>query len=94
MSATFAPRVLQRTHCVCGAARVAHHPETLACPEAYRPGTMAEALRELAAAQASGNSVRVFSARGEVQRLLGHRTGTCWPLCAGYIALRSSKEAT
>lgn len=41
------------------------------CPEAYRPGTLEVAQRELAAAEASGDQARVFVARGEVQRLTG-----------------------
>jgi hypothetical protein len=67
--------------------RVAPHPVTgqpapapvpaggsgLACPTAYRPGTLEEAQRELAQAEASGDANRVFVARGNLQRLEGRR---------------------
>lgn len=43
----------------------------LQCPEAYRPGTLEEAQRGLAAAEASGDAARIFIARGELQRLQG-----------------------
>lgn len=45
--------------------------EPLLCPEAYRPGTLEVAQRELAAAEASGDQARVFVARGNLQRLVG-----------------------
>jgi hypothetical protein len=58
----------ERTVAGAGAtARVAR----LRCPEAYRPGTLEEAQRELAQAEASGDANRVFVARGNLQRLAG-----------------------
>lgn len=65
-------------YCVCGASRRAHNPETLACPTRWRPGNLEEAVRQLDSAETSEAR---FTARGEVQRLLGHRPGTCTPLC-------------
>ena len=41
------------------------------CLAAWRPTTPAEAQRELAAAEASGDPTRVFVARGDLQRLEG-----------------------
>jgi hypothetical protein len=72
----------------CGAAYRLHHVEerTVAgagatartarprCPTAYRPSSLEEAQRELAAAEASGDANRIFVARGEVQRLQGRET--------------------
>lgn len=55
----------------CGAAFRLHRDG--ACPEAYRPDSLEEAQRGLAAAEASGDPDRVFIARGEVQRLGGGR---------------------
>jgi hypothetical protein len=71
---TFVPQPLHRTHCAgCGAARVAHHHTTHACPTPYRPSTLADAMREFEAATAAGDQNRIFAARGEVQRLHGSR---------------------
>ncbi len=57
---------------LCGAAHRLHHDDET-CPEAYRAQTVAEAERELDAAYRSGDQVRVFIARGEVQRLRPRR---------------------
>lgn len=53
----------------------------LACPTAARPGSLAGAMQQLLAATIAGNATAVFSARGEVQRLMGHR-----PLGAAHCA--------
>ncbi len=39
------------------------------CPEQYRPGTLDEAAQLLADAEHSGDPLRTFVARGDVQRL-------------------------
>lgn len=78
MAGTFVARHLQPTHCAgCGAARVTHDYTTHACPEEYRPSTLERAEAELAAARASGDTSRVFTARGEVQRLGGDPDAEC-----------------
>lgn len=41
----------------------------LTCPQAYRPGTLEVAERELRQAEATGDQARVFVARGNLQRL-------------------------
>lgn len=46
----------------------------LRCPAAYRPTRIEEAQRALAQAEASGDPVRVFAARGDLQRLTGRRS--------------------
>lgn len=77
MAALFTPARHSPRHCAdCGAAR---HLHTAAgdCPVAYRPDTLADALRELAAAQAAGDPARIFVARGEAQRLHGRRHTGC-----------------
>lgn len=87
---TFTPQPLRRTHCgarlpdgsLCGAARTAHDYDTHACPTPYRPETLGEAMRELAAAQASGDQNRRFAARGEVQRLHGARHAEGCEVCS------------
>jgi succinate dehydrogenase/fumarate reductase-like Fe-S protein len=85
----FTPSELGTTkNCVsCGAPRAAHDYTTAECPELYRPAVLADAVRELTAARAAERPDRVFAARGEVQRLLGHRPGTCTPMCLGCVAL-------
>lgn len=55
--------------CTCGAAYRLHLDGR--CPTAYRPGSLEEAQRELAQAEASGDQQRVFVARGDLQRLQG-----------------------
>lgn len=45
----------------------------LECPEAYRPGTLELARRALEEAEASGDANRIFTARGDLQRLEGRR---------------------
>jgi len=55
----------------CGAAYRLHRDG--ACPAAWRPTTPAEAERELAAAEASGDAARVFVARGDLQRIRGRQ---------------------
>lgn len=47
------------------------HGVPLRCPEAYRPGTLEEAVRGLVEAERSGDEARIFVARGELQRLAG-----------------------
>jgi len=54
------------------------------CPTAYRPTTLDRALVELE--DATGPEA-IFTARGNVQHLLGHRPGTCHPLCDACDAL-------
>lgn len=57
--------------------------EQLLCPEAYRPSVLTDAITALAAAN---DRQAVFAARGEVQRLMGHRPAgaehcaACWAL--------------
>lgn len=70
---------------VCGAAYRLHRAggSTLVCPVAYRPATIAQALADLRGAMTRDDANELFIARGEVQRLTGHRLGTCLPLCAG-----------
>jgi hypothetical protein len=84
----------------CGAAQGLHNMVTGACPTQYRPDTLAQAMRELDAAVLRKGAMlhptteatdRVFAARGEVQRHLGHRPGTCAPTCAGCTLLRVSE---
>jgi hypothetical protein len=45
----------------------------LECPEAYRPSTLEAARRALADAEAAGDSARIFTARGDLQRLEGRK---------------------
>lgn len=52
-----------------------------ACPTPYRPGGLQAAADALRSAYRAGDANRVFAARGDLQRLLGHRAGTCLPLC-------------
>lgn len=59
---------------LCGAAYRLHRSSggwPGACPEAWRPESLERAQRELAAAQASGDTAAEFIARGDVQRLGG-----------------------
>lgn len=60
------------------------------CPEAYRPTSMDRALVELQAACSAHDAAAVFAARGNVQHLLGHRPGTCLPMCDPCDALLRS----
>ena len=71
-----------RPPCHCGAAYRLHGNEG-ACPSPYRPDTLAVAIHDLRRAVAAADTSRIFAARGDVQRLLGHRPGTCTPLCEG-----------
>lgn len=75
MSGTYSPAegiFIGRPPCgSCGANWHLHHDG--ACPEPYRPSSLVAALGELADAVRAGNPIRVFAARGEVQRLMGHR---------------------
>lgn len=59
-------------HSVAGAGAIARTAR-LTCPTPYRPDTIEVAQRELAAAEASGDQARIFTARGEVQRLVGRK---------------------
>lgn len=74
---TWQPGADDRYCAACGASRRLH---TVAgkCPTAYRPPTLADAYRDLAAAEAAGDQARTFVARGDVQRLGGDpdRPGT------------------
>lgn len=94
MPTTWQPRSDMPRYCAnCYALQALHSMATGACPERYRPDTLAEAMRELAAAQAAGQQGRIFAARGEVQRLAGHRIVDCpggtegQSLCAGCTVL-------
>ena len=68
---TWTPRADLPYYCGACGANVRLHAQDGRCPEGWRPETLAAAMRELAAARASGNPDRVFVARGEVQRLGG-----------------------
>lgn len=70
----FEPQAVQRNRCThCGTLRHAHAHGTLECPQPYRPETLADAMREYAAATSTGDQNRIFAARGEVQRQHGAR---------------------
>lgn len=56
----------------------------LPCPSSWRPSHLEEALAQL---RTANDPAAIFTARGEVQRLLGHRPGTCLPLCSACEAL-------
>jgi hypothetical protein len=95
----FRPQPMKPTHCAeCGAARPTHDYATGECPTAYRPDTLGEALRELAAAHAARDQARLFAARGEVQRISGHHVGECTTsvattsLCPACRALAATEE--
>lgn len=46
---------------------------SLACPTQARVGSLESAIDALVAAQRGGDQTRMFAARGDVQRLMGHR---------------------
>jgi hypothetical protein len=56
-----------------GLRKLADRGAHLACPTAARPDSLAGAMQQLLAATLAGNATAVFSARGEVQRLMDHR---------------------
>jgi len=68
---TFIAQQGKRNRCICGTLRHAHDDITKECPTLYRPDTIERAEDEMRAAQASGDLVRIFLARGELQRLRG-----------------------
>lgn len=77
----------------CGTARYVHDWTTAACPEVYRPDDLEVATTELLRAALAGDANAVFTARGNVQRLLQHPAGTCRPLCSSCQALLETNTA-
>jgi hypothetical protein len=45
----------------------------LRCPTPYRPGSVEDARRALEEAERSGDAARIFTARGDLQRLVGRK---------------------
>lgn len=83
-----------RPPCTCGAAFRLHAADGT-CPTAYRPSDLAAAvadLRRLVGVAATSSDL--FVARGNVQRLLGHRQGACAPLCEACDVLYATVEVT